>query len=118
MLFQNSYAFWLILSSTPQLIFIGFYIAILIYAIFMYKKNSYKYGRFLMISSIMLIISNIYSFLWNYLEFTIGTIITGLLGYIFFSLEIIGFVFLFLSVFHIYKVHNKDRHEEKQTLEL
>lgn len=122
MLFQNvfeilSYLF----SYSPNFIFLGFNIAILVFASFIYKRNSYKYGRFLMISSIISIVltityisinyRNLLDILKNELGFSAAVIIYGILSWTFFGLEIVSSVYLFLSVYHIYKTHEKNRVE-------
>lgn len=109
------------MSYIPKLIFIGFNIAILVYATFIYKRNSYKYGFYLMISSIIsiaitiIIISINYRNLLTILENEFGDfrgrLIYSILGWIFFGLEIVSLVYLFLTVYHVYKTHEKNRIE-------
>ena len=122
MLFQDIfYILSYILSQIPTLIFLGFDIAILVFATYIYKRNSFKYGLYLMISSIISIISiiikisinynNLLSFLEEEIGFSNAIIIYSILGWMFLGLEIARFVFLFLSVFYIYKTHQKDRIE-------
>lgn len=103
-----------LLSFLPNLIFVGFDIAILVFGIFIYKRNSYKYGRYLIISSILSIISVSYRTLLFILENELGfsLIIYSFLSWIFFALEIISYVYLVLAVYHIYKTHQENRIEE------
>ena len=120
MLFQLETFLSYFVSYLPTFIYLGFDIALLIIAIFIYKRNSYKYGLFLMISSIISIASSIlfislnYPFLINELmsqgvsmvEISIILMILNLISLI---LGTTSAVFLFLAVYKIYQTHKKNR---------
>ncbi|NVM37929.1 MAG: hypothetical protein HWN81_20215 [Candidatus Lokiarchaeota archaeon] len=54
---------------------------------------------------------NLLDILKNELGFSAAVIIYGILSWTFFGLEIVSSVYLFLSVYHIYKTHEKNRVE-------
>lgn len=94
-----------------------FDILILIFAIFIYKKNSYGYGLFLAIFAIISIISGIIYFSIDYpnlayrlnveamIPLQIVQIILFIWGTIFLVLDIISVMFLVLAVYKIYITH-------------
>ncbi|MFX1496381.1 MAG: hypothetical protein ACFFBH_02535 [Promethearchaeota archaeon] len=105
----------------PLIIFLSFDIAILIFAIFIYKKNSYKYGLYLMISSIISIVSNVIIIAINYpyLGYTLQAvygfpsstvaIILSILSLFFLVLGVSSKILLFLAIYLIYKTHRPHR---------
>ncbi|MFX1479996.1 MAG: hypothetical protein ACFFCI_17900 [Promethearchaeota archaeon] len=107
----------------PTFIYLGFDIALLVIAIFIYKRNSYKYGLYLMISSIISIASSIlfislnYPFLINELmirglslaEISIILMILNLISLI---LGTTSAIFLFLAVYKVYQTHKRNRIKE------
>lgn len=107
----------ILINYIPTIITLSLNIVILIFAIFILKKNSYKYGLFLMISSIFLIISDViyiavgYPDLFYRLYYELGfdsatvTMITFSISMIFFILNLTGAVFLFIAVYLIFKTH-------------
>lgn len=117
MLFQLSEAFIRVFNYMPTVIFAGFDVAILIFGNFMCKKNSYKYGKFFMISAIISLVSAAifiaidYQYLsYNLRErfgldfFIIGMIMSGI-SLIFLSLNTASAVFLILALHKIYETH-------------
>jgi len=104
----------------PILIYMSFDIVILIFAIFIYKKNSYKYGLYLMISSIISIISNVIFIAINYpfLAYTLSVygfpaymvgLVLSIIGLVFLALGISSTILLFLGIYQIYKTHKPNR---------
>jgi len=115
--------FAILLSYTPIFLAISLDIIILVFAIFIYKRNSYRYGIYLMMFSILSLIDNIlyisiqYQDLWYRLVYVIGVplsvaiMIIAILGVIFFALNLTSTIFLIVSIYQIYKTHKKDRIE-------
>ena len=109
------------LTYLPNIIAMTFNIIILIFAILIYKRNSYKYGITLMISSILLLASDIiyiaiqYPFLLYRLQVEMGlpffeiTLILTIISFIFLSINTTSAIFLVISIYLIYKTHKKDR---------
>ena len=105
----------------PIIIYLSFDIAILIFAIFIYKKNSYKYGLFLMISSILSIVTNVIIIAINYpyLSYTLQAVyglslsmvilIMNILGLFFLALGISSKILFFVTIYLIYKTHRPHR---------
>lgn len=123
MLFQLVNLLSYFLSYLPIIIYLGFDIALLIIAIFIYKRNSYKYGLYLMISSIISIASSILFISLNFpllvyelvsrgLSMVEISIILMILNLISLILGTTSAVFLFLAVYKIYQTHKKDRIKE------
>ena len=110
-----------IIAYSSNLLTITFYILILVFAILIFKKNSYNYGIILIISSILLLTSNIiymsvqYPYMAYRLEVELGfpwsivilTIFTWNL--VFLILNSTSAIFLVVSIYLIYKTHRKDR---------
>ncbi|MBY9019274.1 MAG: hypothetical protein KGD66_10635, partial [Candidatus Lokiarchaeota archaeon] len=100
-------------SST--LMNITFSIILLVFAILIYKRNSYKYGITLMISSIISLASNIiyfsiqYPFLGYRLFVELGlpvsevTLILMIWSFVFVSLYTTSTIFLVVSIYMIYR---------------
>ncbi|MFW9864697.1 MAG: hypothetical protein ACFFEN_01235 [Candidatus Thorarchaeota archaeon] len=120
MLFQLENLLSYFLSYLPIIIYLGFDIALFIIAIFIYKRNSYKYGLYLMISSIISIASSILFISLNYpflvyelvsrgLSMVEISIILMILNLVSLILGTTSAVFLFLAVYKIYQTHKKDR---------
>ena len=111
----------LLLSYGPTIIAIAFDITILVFAILVLKKNSYKYGITLMLTSIISLASSItyisiqYPFLWYRLEVELGLpvmealLILNTWGFVFFGLNTTSAILLVISIILIYKTHKKDR---------
>jgi len=99
----------------------AFDIVILVFAIIIYKRNSYKYGITLIISSILSLASNViyisiqYPFLGYRLQVELGLPIIEVLlilntwGFVFFGLNTASAILLVISIILIYKTHKKDR---------
>ena len=115
--------FTILFSYLPTFLAISLDIIILVFAIFIYKRNSYRYGIYLMMFSILSLIDNIlyisiqYQDLWYRLVYVIGVplsvaiMIIAILGVIFFALNLTSTIFLIVSIYQIYKTHKKDRIE-------
>ena len=111
----------LLLSYGPTIFVMAFDIVILVFAIIIYKRNSYKYGITLMISSILSLASNViyisiqYPFLGYRLQVELGLPIIEVLlilntwGFVFFGLNTASAILLVISIIKIYKTHKKDR---------
>ena len=110
-----------LLSYLPAILAITFNIIILVFAILIYKRNSYKYGITLMLSSIILITSNIiyisiqypYLFIRLYVElglhWSVAELIMMTWSFVFLSLNTVSTILLIVSISLIYKTHKKDR---------
>ncbi len=120
MMFQLEDIFVLIINYIPTIVEIGLFIAILVFAIFIYKKNQYKYGLFLILSSIFkLVYYTIFcSINYPYFSYTLQVLGTPLItiafilmniNILFWALNIISLIFLFLSVYFIYRTHKSKR---------
>ncbi len=113
--------FSFIMTYPSNLLTITFYILILVFAILIYRRSSYNYGITLIISSILLLTSNIiylsiqYPYMAYRLEVELGfpmslvllTIFTW--NIIFLILNSTSAIFLVVSIYLIYKTHRKDR---------
>ena len=109
------------LNYLPAILVINFNIVILVFAILIYKRNSYKYGITLMISSIILIVSNIiyisiqYPYLGMRLYIELGlpiSIVNMILmswSLVFTSLNTASGILLVVSISLIYKTHKENR---------
>lgn len=107
------------------IIYIGLYVAILIFGFLIRKKNSYTYGLFFMISAIFSIVSWIInlaifnSFFFYNLYVNLGlsastiTIILIIVNLLFLSLNVASAVFLFLAIYKTYETHKINRIEQK-----
>jgi hypothetical protein len=110
-----------LITYSSNLLTITFYIFILVFAILIFKRNSYNYGITLIISSILILTSNLiymsvqYPYMAYRLEVELGlpwsivilTIITWNL--VFLILNSLSAIFLVVSIYLIYKTHRKDR---------
>lgn len=102
---------------SSNLLTITFGIILLVFAILIYKKNSYKYGITLMISSIISLTSDIicfsiqYPFLGYRLFVELGlpvsevTLILMIWSFVFLSLYTTSTIFLVVSIYMIYRTH-------------
>ena len=113
------FSYLMIYSS--NLLTITFYILILVFAILIYRRSSYNYGITLIISSILILTSNIIymSIQFPYMAFRLDvelglplpivlvTIYTWSL--VFVILNSLSAIFLVVSIYLIYKTHRKDR---------
>lgn len=114
------------INFLPTIVEMGLFITILVFAIFILKKNQYRYGLFLLLSSIfMLIYYAIYlSINYPYLPFTlhdelgipysIVSLIILSISILFWALRITSFVFLFISVYFIYQTHKINRDQKSK----
>jgi len=110
-----------LLTYSPNIAGIIFYAIILVFAILMYKRNSYTYGITLMISSILVLVSEIiymaiqYPFLAYRLSVELGlplfevAFILTIWSIVFLIINVISTIFLVVSIYLIYKTHKKDR---------
>ncbi len=110
-----------LITYSSNLLTITFYILILVFAILIFKRNSYNYGITLIISSILLLTSNLiymsiqYPYMAFRLQIELGfplsivilTIFTWNL--VFLILNSTSAIFLVVSIYLIYKTHRKDR---------
>lgn len=123
-------------QSTFFLIYLGnilgiiFYTIILIFAIFIYKRNSYKYGITLIVYSIIFLALNI---IWISIQgadlayrlveesglpgMTVSLIILTL-DLTFKIITAIGMIILIVSIYLIYKTHRKDKIEQNCNLSI
>jgi len=105
----------------PNILAITFNIIILVFAILIYKRNSYKYGITLMISSIIFLASDIIYLSIQYpflpirlhdelgLSFAVISLILMSINFFFLSLYTASAILLVISIIQIYKTHKKDR---------
>jgi hypothetical protein len=126
MLLQLEDILVLIINYIPIIVEIGLYIAILVFAIFIFKKNQYKYGLFLILSSIfMLAYYAIYiSINFPYLSYTLNVVfgmdalmvsqIMISISFLFMGLRIASIVFLFISVYFIFDSHKMTENSKKE----
>ncbi|MFX0147772.1 MAG: hypothetical protein ACFE8E_08470 [Candidatus Hodarchaeota archaeon] len=110
-----------VVTYAPIFVYLSFDIVILIFAIFIYRKNSYKYGLYLMISSLISIISYVILIAINYpfLAYTLAAdygfspnmigIVYSILGLVFLALGVSSKTLLFLGIYQIYKTHKLNR---------
>jgi len=112
-----------VLSYLPTLASIVLQIIILVFATWIYKRNSYRYGIPLMVSSILTLVYNIIYILVQYpdlyylmitvlnLPYGVASMIISILSLVFMSLNITSTILLVISVTQIYKTHEKERIE-------
>ena len=105
----------------PNILGIILYAVLLVFATLIYKRNSYNYGITIMISSIISIASDIiylsiqfplmpYRLLVEQgLPIDVATLIIYSWNFVFLSLYITSTIFLVVSIYLIYKTHQKDR---------
>jgi len=110
-----------LLSYLPAILVITLNIVILVFAILIYKRNSYNYGITLMISSIILIASNIiyisiqypYLAMRLYMESGLPISIVNMIlmswSFFFLSLNTASAILLVVSISLIYKTHKENR---------
>lgn len=110
-----------LLTYLPAILVITLNIVLLVFATLIYKRNSYNYGITLMISSILLIASNIIYISIQYpflayrmlveqgLHIDVVRLITMAWSFVFLSLNTTSTIFLVVSIYLIYKTHQKDR---------
>ena len=113
--------FLYLITYSSNLLTITFYILILVIAILIYRRSSYNYGITLMISSIILLTSNIiymsiqYPYLFYRMEVELGYPLSVVLlaiytwRLVFLILNSASAIFLVVSIYLIYKTHRKDR---------
>lgn len=121
MLLQFTDILVMAINYIPTIVEMGLFIAILVFAIFILKKNQYRYGLYLLLSSIfMLVYYAIYiSINYPYLSYTLSvlfgmsfyqvSLIMMSISILFWALRITSFVFLFISVYFIYQTHKSNR---------
>lgn len=122
MLYQMDF-FTIFISYLPTFLGITFDIIILIFAIFIFKRNSYRYGIFLMMFAIL---SLVYSLLYisigyqdlHYrlvtivgLNFSTALMIMMILNFIFLAINVTSTIFLVVAIYQIYKTHQSVRVE-------
>ena len=110
-----------LLSYLPTIFAITLNIVILVFAILIYKRNSYKYGITLMISSIISLASSIiyisiqypYLAMRLYVELGLPISMVNMIlmtwSFVFMSLNTTSTILLVVSISQIYKTHKKDR---------
>ena len=110
-----------IITYSSNLLTTTFYILILIIAILIYRRSSYNYGITLIISSILIITSNIIyiSIQYPYMAYRLGVelglpwsiVLITLYTWnsVFLILHSTSAIFLVVSIYLIYKTHRKDR---------
>ncbi len=110
-----------LLMYLPNIVSITFNIIILVFAILIYKRNSYKYGITLMISSIIFLASDIIYLSIQLpflpirlhdelgLPFAVISLILMSINIFFLSLYTVSTIFLVVSIYLIYKTHKKER---------
>ncbi|MFX0077252.1 MAG: hypothetical protein ACFE96_17550 [Candidatus Hermodarchaeota archaeon] len=118
MLFQMDFLSYII-SYLPTFLAIAFDIIILIFAIFIYKKNSYRYGIFLMLFAIISLVYSILLIAIGYqdlyyrlvvdlgLDFATASTIMMTLNLIFLAMSVTSTVFLVVAIIQIYKTHQR-----------
>jgi len=111
--------FSIFLTYLPTILAMSLNIVLLVFAIKI-KRNSYKYGSTLMISSILLIISNVLYISIQYpylairlytelgLPFSIVNMILMGWNFVFLSLNTTGAILLIVSLSLIYKTHRQE----------
>jgi len=109
-----------ILSYLPTILSMSLNIALLVFAILIYKRNSYRYGITLMVSSILLIASNIIyiSIQYPHLSYrlyvesgfpmTLVNLILAVWNLVFLSLNTTSAIFLVVSLSLILNTHKRD----------
>ena len=108
-----------LITYSSNILTITFYILILVFAILIYRRSSYNYGITLIISSILILTSNIiymsvqYPYMIFRVEVEFGLSVVLLTIYIwslvFLILNSTSAIFLVVSIYLIYKTHRKDR---------
>jgi len=110
-----------LLSYGTTIFVITFDIIMLVFAILILKKNSYKYGITLMISSIISLVPSIFYISIQYpsllyrLDIELGLplievlLIMNTLSFVFFGLNMASTILLVISIILIYKTHKKER---------
>lgn len=109
------------LNYLPTILAMTFNIIILVFAILIYKRNSYKYGITLMISSIISLASNIlfisiqypYLAMRLYVELGLSLSMVSMIlmswGVVFMCLNTASGILLVVSISLIYKTHKENR---------
>ena len=112
-----------VIFSLPYFTWIALYIVIIIFANRIHQENSYRYGLTLLIFSILALINNIislivqisdlYSFLMFQLNLPYGIVHTIMttFTYLSFGLNLASMILLVVSVVNIYKTHRANRTE-------
>lgn len=118
MLFQMDFLTAFV-NYIPTFIAITFDIIILIFAIFIFKKNSYRYGIFLMLFAILSLIQSIIYIAIGYpdlfyrlvmdmgLDFTAANMIMISISLVFLALNVTSTIFLIVAIIQIYKTHQR-----------
>ena len=111
----------ILLSYGPTIFVMTFDIVILVFAILIFKKNSYKYGITLMMSSIISLATSIIFISIQYptlfgrlyidlgLDFSAVQMIHLTWSFVLFGLSTTSTILLVISIIQIYKTHKKDR---------
>ncbi len=111
------------LTYLPTIFSTIIYIVILVFAVLMFKKYSYRYGITLMLSAILVLVSDVlfiaiqYPYLSYHLQVELGLsvyemlAILVVLNIIFMILNMSSLILLVVSVYLIYNTHKKGRIE-------
>lgn len=111
------------LTYLPTIFTIIIYVVILVFAILMYKRYSYRYGIILMFSAILELISGVlyiaiqYPFLSYRLQVELGLSVYEMMAIlmfwsiIFMSLNMTSLILLVVAIYTIYKTHKNGRIE-------
>jgi hypothetical protein len=118
MLFQMDFLTALV-SYIPTFIAITFDIIILIFAIFIFKKNSYRYGIFLMLFAILSLVQSIIFIAIGYpdlfyrlvmdmgFDYTTANMIMMSISLVFLAINVASTIFLIVAIIQIYKTHQR-----------
>jgi len=117
MLFQMELS--ILLSYLPTFIGITFDIIILIFAIFILKRNSYRYGIFLMLFAIFSLLHHAIYIAVGYpdlhyrlvvqlgLDYAAANMIMISISLVFVAINVTSTVFLIVAIIQIYKTHQR-----------
>ncbi|MEJ2293977.1 MAG: hypothetical protein P8Y23_04345 [Candidatus Lokiarchaeota archaeon] len=121
MLLQLGMLPYILLYYLPSGIELGIFIAILVFGIFIYRRNQYKYGLFLIISAILKVVYYVIYFATNrpflplILVDDLGLSILDV-NFILLALDallavinISSFILLFVAIYFIYQTHKFKR---------
>ena len=121
MLLQVEILPYILLYYLPSGIELGIFIAILVFGIFIYRRNQYKYGLFLMISAILKVVYYVIFFATSRpllviilyeelgLNFLAIDLILMALDTLFLVINISSFILLFIAIYFIYQTHKVKR---------
>jgi hypothetical protein len=116
-----------IVNYIPTFITITFDIIILIFAIFIFKRNSYRYGVFLMLFAILSLVQSIIYIAIGYpdlfyrlyydmgLDFATVNMILMSIFFVFLTLNVASTIFLIVAIVQIYKTHQRATFEQNRS---